>query len=84
VQPSWDKSEVTDSIAITEPRAVGQFTLGLQCLWVLVKKMTFLRMPSSGILRRVALVRTDGILHGHRRENLKSYDVIFGFIKEEH
>jgi hypothetical protein len=37
-------------------------------------------MPSTGMLRRVALVRTtrrnipeDGILHSHRRENLKSY-----------
>jgi hypothetical protein len=38
------------------------------------------RMASSGMLRRVVLVRTtrcnipeDGILHSHRRENLKSY-----------
>jgi hypothetical protein len=38
------------------------------------------RMPSSGMLRRVALVRTtwrnipeDAILHSHRRENLKPY-----------
>jgi hypothetical protein len=37
-------------------------------------------MVSSGLLRRVALVRTtrrnnpeDTILHSHRRENLKSY-----------
>jgi hypothetical protein len=45
-------------------------------------------MPSSGVLRRVALVREDisvliretrrqisedGILHNHRRENLKSF-----------
>jgi hypothetical protein len=37
-------------------------------------------MVSSGMLRRVALVRTtrrnipeDTILHSHRRENLKSY-----------
>jgi hypothetical protein len=41
-------------------------------------------MPSSGMLRRVALLRIDGgvtlrniskdgILHSHRRENLKSY-----------
>jgi hypothetical protein len=33
-------------------------------------------MVSSGLLRRVALVRTDvsedTILHSHRRENLKS------------
>jgi hypothetical protein len=39
-------------------------------------------MVSSGLLRRVALVRTtrrnnpeDTILHSHRRENLKSYFV---------
>jgi hypothetical protein len=39
-------------------------------------------MVSSGLLRRVALVRTtrrnnpeDTILHSHRRENLKSYTV---------
>jgi hypothetical protein len=38
------------------------------------------RMVSSGLLRRVARVRTtrrnnpeDTILHSHRRENLKSY-----------
>jgi hypothetical protein len=32
-------------------------------------------MVSSGLLRRVALVRTDDtILHSHRRENLKSYE----------
>jgi hypothetical protein len=34
-------------------------------------------MASSGMLRRVALVRRnipeDTILHSHRRENLKSY-----------
>jgi hypothetical protein len=40
-------------------------------------------MPSSGMLRRVVLTRAtrrniaaDTILHSHRRENLKSYDVI--------
>jgi hypothetical protein len=40
-------------------------------------------MVSSGLLRRVALVRTtrrnnpeDTILHSHRRENLKSYIII--------
>jgi hypothetical protein len=48
-------------------------------------------MVSSGLLRRVALVRTDvseepgasfirvtedTILHSHRRENLKSYTII--------
>jgi hypothetical protein len=39
-----------------------------------------LRMVSSGLLRRVVLTRAtrrnspeDGILHSHRRENLKSY-----------
>jgi hypothetical protein len=49
-------------------------------------KQTKCRMVSSGLLRRVALVRTDvrtratrrnnpedTILHSHRRENLKSY-----------
>jgi hypothetical protein len=37
-------------------------------------------MVSSGMLRRVALVKTtrlnipgDAVLHSHRRENLKSY-----------
>jgi hypothetical protein len=30
-------------------------------------------MVSSGLLRRVALVTEDTILHSHRRENLKSY-----------
>jgi hypothetical protein len=37
-------------------------------------------MVSSGMLRRVALVRTqpeDTILHSHRRENLKSYVTCF-------
>jgi hypothetical protein len=54
-------------------------------------------MPSSGMLRRVAFVRTDvseepvltsatwrnitedGILHRHRRENLKSYTELRGW-----
>jgi hypothetical protein len=51
-------------------------------------------MPSSGLLRRVALVRTetfvlttvarrnrpeDGILHSHRRENLKYYIELTGW-----
>jgi hypothetical protein len=42
---------------------------------------THWRMVSSGMLRRVALVRTtrrnipeDAILHSHRRENLKSFN----------
>jgi hypothetical protein len=43
-------------------------------------------MVSSGLLRRVALVRTtrrnnpeDAILHSHRRENLKSYIAFLPF-----
>jgi hypothetical protein len=46
-----------------------------------VEPIPLLRMPSSGVLHRVALVRTkrrktsdDGILHSHRRETLKSYE----------
>jgi hypothetical protein len=52
-----------------------------------ISKYQLRRMVSSGLLRRVALVRTDvseepgasrnnpedTILHSHRRENLKSY-----------
>jgi hypothetical protein len=53
------------------------------------------RIPSSGMLRSVALVRTDvseksrflkatrrhipDILHSHRRENLKSYTALTGW-----
>jgi hypothetical protein len=47
------------------------------------------RMPSSGMLLRVALVRTtrakqrnvpqDGIFHSHRRESLKSYITLTGW-----
>jgi hypothetical protein len=46
-------------------------------------QVTLCRMPSSGMWRHVDLVLTDvsqehhitedGILHSHRRENLKSY-----------
>jgi hypothetical protein len=43
-------------------------------------------MPSSGTLRRVALVKTTrrnipegGILHSHRRENIKSYIALTGW-----
>jgi hypothetical protein len=48
-------------------------------------------MVSSGLLRRVALVRStrrnnpeDTILHSHRRENLKSYAlaVVFGAARD--
>jgi hypothetical protein len=41
-------------------------------------------MVSSGLLRRVGLTRAtrrnnpeDTILHSHRRENLKSYNILF-------
>jgi hypothetical protein len=55
-----------------------------------LKTYIVLRMVSSGLLRRVALVRTDvseerrnnpedTILHSHRRENLKSYIVLTGW-----
>jgi hypothetical protein len=39
-------------------------------------------MVSSGLLRRVALVYDileDGIIHSHRRENLKSYIALTGW-----
>jgi hypothetical protein len=53
-------------------------------IWFLVSAVNLntpdIRMPSSGILRRVALARTtrsnirdDGILHSHRCENLNYY-----------
>jgi hypothetical protein len=37
-------------------------------------------MVSSGLLRRVAIVNNpeDTILHSHRRENLKSYNIMDG------
>jgi hypothetical protein len=47
---------------------------------LLYERIGVSRMASSGMLRRVALVRTtwyniseDAILHSHRRENLKFY-----------
>jgi hypothetical protein len=33
-------------------------------------------MPFFGMLRRVALIPENGILHSHRRENLKSHSVL--------
>jgi hypothetical protein len=63
-----------------------------------VEGHTFRRMPSSGTLRRAALVRTvasvltratwrnspeDGILHSNRRENLKSYIALTGWALQQ-
>jgi hypothetical protein len=42
-------------------------------------EVSLLRMPSSGMLRRVRPnFSEDGILHSHRRENLKSYIALIG------
>jgi hypothetical protein len=68
-----------------------QYTLDISHSHQLVKskQKSQKRMPSSGMLRHVALARTDvsedfsasidSILHNHRRETLKSYIALTGW-----